>query len=286
MQKEYSQEKLDNMLKKYTGLPDPRASISNNKTKKIIRRQPVVTKQEDYITNVEIKVTEKQNKIISIPIISLISWIKKRGKLIPPKIKILDFNITGISNDEYLLVKVPHPKGGEISTGIEKKELLMFKNANKIPVLDLDVSDMVMYNSGIKMIHPFNGGFIKCYTGKSNYLVASMANDQLIPYHITKIKNNNLLIYKENEIDIEEVIKELADKEKIKTLYNIILKEKSWKYMRTNGDIINYFLSIQKNIKDNTHHIKIDNIMIGMLTGVYPANQNLATHVSYQLQYL
>jgi len=278
MQEEYSQEELDNMLEKYTGLPD--LSILSGE-KKIIKKQKqqhvVVQQDKDLITNEEITVTESPDKVLSVPIISLISWVKKYGKSIPSDITTIGFNIPGISNDEYLLVKVPHPKGG--------KELLMFKNADKIPVVDLDISDMLIYNSGIKMIHPLNGGFIKCYTGKSNYLVASMATEQLIPYYMTKIKSNNLLICKENNINVQEVIDEFVDREKIKTLYNVILKEENWKDMRKNGDVFNYFLNLQKNIRDNAHHIKIDNIMIGILTGRYPADKNLATHVNYQLAY-
>lgn len=277
------QEELDNMLQKYTDLPKIGTS---NKQKKIINKKQhlVIQQKEDSITNKEITISEKPDKIISIPIVSLINWVKRYGKSIPSEIKTIDFDIIGISNDEYLLVKVPHPKGGEMS-GIERKELLMFKNANKIPVLDLDICDISMYNSGIRMIHPFNDGFIKCYAGKSNYLVVSMATMELIPYYMTKVKNNNLLIYKENKINIKKVIEENVDKEKIKTLYGVILKEKNWKNMITNEDVFKYFLNLQKGIKDNSHHIKIDNIMIGMLTGKYPEDHNLATHVSYQLQY-
>jgi len=281
---EYTQKELDDILKKYTGLPGLNILNKPNTNKIIKRKQPETIQQEDSITNEEMTVTEKIDKITSVPIISLVDWIKRYGKKsIPSEIKILEFDIAGISSNEYLLIKVPHPKGGEISPGIERKELLVFKNANKIPVLDLDISEISMYNSGIRMIHPFNDGFIKCYTGKPNYLIVSMTNNQLIPYCITKIKHNNILMYKENKINISEVIEEIADREKIKTLYNIILKEKNWKNMRTNGDIFKYFLNLQKNIRDSAHHIKIDNIMISMLTGKYPANENLATHVSYQL---
>jgi len=280
MQEEYSQKELEDILKKYTGLPD--LDISD-KPKRTIKKQPVVVQQEkDSITNEEIPIMEKPDKIVSLPIISLTNWIKRYGKSIPSEMKTVEFNIVGISSDEYLLIKVPHTKGGEISSGVERKELIMFKNADKIPIPDLDASEISVFNSGIRTIHPFNNCFIKCYTGKPNYLVVSMTNDHLIPYHITKIKNSNLLIYKENKTNLSEVINTIADKEKIKTLYGVILKEKNWKYMKTNGDVFNYFLKIQKNIKDNTHHIKIDNIMIGMLTGKYPSDHNLATHVSYQ----
>jgi len=285
MKEEYSQEELDAILKNYTGLSN--LDISN-KPKKIIKQkqQQVIVQEEDSITNEEIVIAEKPDKILSVPIISLVNWVRRYGRSIPSDMKVLEFNIVGISNDEYLLIKVPHPKGGNISPGVPRKELLMFKGANKIPVLDLDISEISIYGSGIRMVHPFNNGFIKCYTGKPNYLVAAMANDQLIPYYITKVKNNNLLVYKENTIELSKVINERVDREKIKTLYNIILKEEEWKNMKTNGDVFNYFLNLQKNIKDNAHHIKIDNIMIGMVIGKFPTDQNIATHVSYQIQYI
>lgn len=282
---QYSQEELDNMLQKYTGLPDLDTSDKRKKTLRNKREHVVLNKDDgDLISNDEIKIIKEQ-KTISVPIISLISWVKRYGNLLPDDIKTIDLRISGVSKDEYLLVKVPHPKGGELSTGVEKKELLMFKNANKIPVLDLPINSISMYSSGIKMIHTFNGGFIKCYTGKSNYLIASITNNRFIPYYMTKVKNTNSLIYKECKMIDDEIYNEMADKERIKTLYNVILKEKSWPTMRTNNDIFNYFLNIQKNIKDNSHHIKIDNIMIGMLTGDYPEDKNIATHVSYQLIY-
>jgi hypothetical protein len=277
MQEEYSQEELENMLKEYTGLPEPDTS---NKPKKIINKKlDVVQKVDDsdLITNKEIATEEDPNKIISIPIISLVNWIRRHGKSIPQEIKTVDFNIIGISNDEYLLVKVPKKRNSE------KKELLMFKDANKIPVLDLDISEISMYNSGIRMIHPFNDGFIKCYTGRPNYLIASLSNKELLPYYITKVKVNNSLIFKENESNIDNVLKEIASKEELKLVYPVIIKDKNWSSMRTNGEFFKYFLDLQKNIKDNAHHVKIDNIMISMIKGKHLTDKDLATHVSYQL---
>lgn len=265
-----SLEELENILKKYTGLPDEIPFKKSNR--KIIKRK------EDVIT--EEKILDNEYETVSL--ISLSEWMKKYNKSIPDYIKIINFDITGIPSDEYLLVKVPHPKGGQMDDGNERKELLMYKNINRIPVLDLDAVEINMYNSGIRLVHQFKNGFIKEYTGKGNYTVAVLTDNNLIPYHISKVKNN-ILIFRKNNFNIEKILKENIVKEEIKLLYKMILKNPNWPNMKTNEDVCNYFLELQKNLRDHAHHIKLDNIMIGMITGSYPENENIATHVNYQV---
>lgn len=278
---EYSEKELETMLNKHIGLKNE----DNNIDKKII----IEDKLDDIIENDDIIIENdvdkiKENKLITIPTISLNQWIKKYIDLIPENIKIIKYNITGVDNNEFLLVKVPHPIDEELSPGIRKQELIMFRFANRIPVLDLDIVEMSIYTNWIKMIHKYKDGFIKCYAGKANYLVSSLSNNKLIPYHIIKIKEKNHLIFIENNYNIEEILNNKPDMEIIKTLYENITKDEDWQNMKTNNDIFNYFIDLQKNIRNNIHHIKLDNIMIGMVTGTCPQNNNFAAHVKYQIK--
>jgi len=271
MQQKYNENELNRMLKQYTTLPehiDQPINIDN-----------IPIRNDDLILNENVSSNEKQEQ--SIPITSLINWTRKYNPSIPDNIKIVKFDISGISKDEYLLLKISLYKNGIMLDS--EKELVMFKNAHNIPVLDLDISEIMIYNSGIKMVHPFMDGFIKCYIGK-NYIVTSMADNRLIPYYIAKVKgsSNYDIIFKENSIDIDQILEEDVDREIIKTLYPIISKCKNWNEMIKNKDVCNYFISLQEMIRDNYHHIKLDNIMIGILTGKFPADHNFATHVIKQ----
>lgn len=271
MQQKYNENELNGMLKRYTTLQEQHIESIN------INSIPI--RNDDLILNEDVSLDDEEVRRL-IPITSLINWTRKYNSSIPDNIKIVKFDISGISKDEYLLLKIPLYKNGIMLD--DKKELIMFKNAHSIPVLDLNISEIMIYNSGIKMVHPFMNGFIKCYIGK-NYIVTSMVADNRIPYYITKVRGSNHdIIFKENNIDIDQVLEEDADREIIKTLYPIISKYKNWNDMIKNRDVCNYFISLQEVIRDNYHHIKLDNIMIGILTGKFPANHNFATHVYYQ----
>jgi hypothetical protein len=110
-----------------------------------------------------------------------------------------------------------------------------------------------------------------------------MANQNLIPYYIVKVKNNNAVLFKENTVNIEQQLTEPANREIVKTLYKVIANTENWSTMRSNGDMCEYFLNLQKDIRDNLHHIKIDNIMIGLMTGEFPTNETASTHVGRQI---
>jgi len=275
------------MIDGITGLaPNVDEMISPTKRKyrkkSIQETEPIV---EDCITElIEPTVVVRQEPKIAIPIISLTEWMKRHKTELPEgsDIKTVTAGIKGVDSDEYLFFSVPHPKGGFATDGNIRRELLIFRNANKIPTLDLPVSEISIYGSGFRMIHPFNNYRLKSYGGKAN-LVISMADENLIPYYIIKIKNNNAVLFKENEININEKLNELASREIVKMLYKVIENYENWPNMSTNGDMCNYFLNLQKEIRDNLHHIKLDNIMIGLITGEFPTTETSATHVSKQI---
>lgn len=273
------------MIDGITGLnPDIDAMITTKRKyhkKSIPLIEPDV---DDCITEIiETTPIEKQEPKIAIPIISLTEWMKRYKSELPEgsDIKAVMAGVKGVDSDEYLFFSVPHPKGGFSTDGSKRRELLIFRNANKVPALDLPVSEISIYGSGFRMVHPFNNYRLKSYGGKAS-LVVSMSNLNLIPYYITKIKNNNAVLFKENEINIDERLNELANKETVKMLYKVIANCENWSMMRTNKDMCDYFLNLQKDIRDNLHHVKLDNIMIGLVTGEFPTKET-STHVSKQI---
>jgi len=288
--KEFSEKELAEMLKEQvTGLPENLDDQITTKRKRpsgkiaLHGQKPTSSKEEDTITNEEIS-TEEEEVVTAIPTTSLISWFRRYKKTVPPDIKTIKFGVAGVEPDSYLFITVPNPKGGIIKNGEPKREVIMFRNANKIPVIDLPITDISIYPSGFRMVHPFNGSYFKCYGGKPNNLVISISNNMRIPYHIVKIKNSsNALILKENTINMDVRLNDEANREVIKTLYPVIANVDGWKNMRKNIDVCKFFLSLQRDIKDNAHHIKLDNIMIGMITGTFPDSKEKATHVDYQI---
>jgi len=274
------------MIEGITGIPkDIDAIVPTKRKYRKKSTQEIEPVVEDCITETTDQVSTTRQPKIAIPITSLSEWMKRYKTELPEgaDIKSVTAGVKGVNSDEYLFLSIPHPKGGFLSDGNKRRELLIFKNADKIPVLDLPVSEISVYNSGFRMVHIFNDYCLKCYGGKSNYLIISMAHQNLIPYYIVKVKNNNAVLFKENTINIEQRLTESANREMVKMLYKVIANTENWSTMRTNGDMCEYFLNLQKDIRDNLHHIKIDNIMIGLVTGEFPTNENTSTHVGRQI---
>lgn len=275
------------MIEGITGIPkDIDAIIPTKRKYRKKSDQETELVVEDCITETTDQViVERQVSRIAIPITSFTEWMKRYKTELPEgtDIKSVTAGVKGVNSDEYLFLSIPHPKGGFLPDGNRRRELLIFKNADKIPVLDLPVSEISVYNSGFRMVHVFNEYRLKCYGGKSNYLIVSMANQNLIPYYIVKVKNNNAVLFKENTVNIEQQLTEPANREIVKTLYKVIANTENWSTMRSNGDMCEYFLNLQKDIRDNLHHIKIDNIMIGLMTGEFPTNETASTHVGRQI---
>jgi len=288
--KSFSEEELADMIKKQlTSLPD---DLENELV--VRRKRPIgeivltnqrlpASNEEDSITNEEIPI-KNEEPVTAVPITSLVNWFGKYRETVPVHIKTVNFRVAGVNLDSYLFITIPHPNNGFIENGEPRREIIMFKDANRIPAIDLPISDISVYHSGFKMIHPFKNGYFKSYGGKSNNLIVSIASSNLIPYHILRIKNSNAIIFKENSKNYENVLNDEAQREIIKTLYPVITKSDNWLSMKKNIDICNHFLDLQKDIKDNAHHIKLDNIMIGILTGKFPTMKERTTRVGYQLQ--
>jgi len=288
--KDFSEQELAEMLKKQvTGLPENLDDRIIEKRKRppgkiaLHGQKPNPSSGEDTITNEEIS-TQEEETVTAIPTTSLISWFRKYKKTVPPDIKTIKFGVEGVESNSYLFITIPHPKGGITKNGEPKREIIMFKNANKIPVIDLPITEISIYPSGFRMVHPFNGSYFKCYGGKPNNLIISISNNMMIPYHIVKIKNSsNALIFKENTINMDVRLNDESNREVIKTLYPVIANINGWKNMIKNIDVCKFFLNLQRDIKDNAHHIKLDNIMIGMITGTFPDSKEKSTHVDYQM---
>lgn len=292
MNEKYDKKELDEMLKEQAcNLPDDldsevmtKRKISYSNIKLIDRDEKYKDSNEDSITNGEIPI-KKEKKRKAVPTTSLIRWFGKYQKSLPKNIETVNFRVVGVESDGYLFITVPNIKGGFTKNGEPKRDIIMFRNADRIPVIDLPVSKISIYQSGFRMIHPFKGGFFKCYGGKPNNLVVSMTNDTLIPYYMDQIKNSsNALIFKENSVNYKKKLDEAIDRSSIQVLYKVVTETKEWSSMNKNIDLCKYFLKIQENIRDNPHHIKIDNIMIGMMTGPgkFPTSKHSATHVKCQ----
>lgn len=278
------------MIEGITGIPKDMDAIISTKRKyrkKSTQEVESVESVEDCITETvdPVVAVGRQEPKIAIPITSFTEWMKRYKTELPEgtDIKSVTAGVKGVNSDEYLFLSAPHPKGGFLPDGNKRRELLIFKSADKIPVLDLPVSEISVYNSGFRMVHTFNEYRLKCYGGKSNNLIVAMADQNLIPYYIVKIKNNNAVLFKENITNIEQRLTEPASREIVKMLYKVITNTENWSQMRTNGDMCEFFLNLQKDIRDNLHHIKIDNIMIGLITGNFPTSETTSTHVGRQI---
>lgn len=177
-------------------------------------------------------------------------------------------NISGVDSEKTIILTSHDLLGTKDSDGNIKKKIHVFENADEQEVLDLDSTDMKIYNNGFKILYNFEGLVIKCYGIKSGLVVTfcHVINNQHLPYGMVKVNKNddNLIVFKFDRNAMVKKLKENAQKEDLVLLYKQISKVIT--KMTTNQEIIDWLLERQNGIVDVNHHIQIDNLLITTLT--------------------
>lgn len=175
--------------------------------------------------------------------------------------------IRGVDPVKNMIIAVSDGSGEVDDEGHEKRDLVIFKNAASIPVLDLPGMDIQIYNNGFRITYDCgNDVFIKAYGVKLGLIVVfcNKINDKLIPYAITRVKK------KDNEIEcqtseLNTIIEKLSSPLDIEALHLRYKQSSKSENLSTNEDAINWLLERQAEVTDINHHLQIDNVIIGTL---------------------
>lgn len=231
--------------------------------------EPVVFSENDLDLNVEeeteeLEVAEEEKPITYAPIkiTTLSQWIDPQVEKFP-NIKKPKVDIRGVDPTEQLILTI---KDKTEEDGSEKRKVVVFSNANEIPVLNMNAVDMQVYNNGFRIIYDLGAGiFVKSYGIKTGIISTFChdINDQFIPYAIVKSKKSD----KELEIPIadsklaEENLKKRIDIEAFQLRYKQAAKIE----FKTNQEAISWLLERQGGVEDINHHLQIDTVIIDTL---------------------
>ena len=211
-------------------------------------------------------VEEEEVSANTIGITGLSTWLEENVEKFP-NINIPRVSIRGVDPVRNMIIAVSDGSGEVDGEGHEKRDLFIFKHADLLPILDLEATDMQIYNNGFKVVYDYGEGiFVKCYGVKLGLIVVFCNNidGSLIPYSVTRIKK------KDNEIeciesDLAAITNKLAQPVDIEALHLRYKQSSKVEDLSTNGDAIDWLLARQAEVTDINHHLQIDNVIINTL---------------------
>jgi hypothetical protein len=196
-----------------------------------------------------------------IEIVSLSDWFDDNVENFPNITK-PTITVRGVDPSEQLIITIP-----EGPSDTEKRRLIVFDDANALPVLNIPAMDMRVYNNGFRIIYDYGSRlFIKSYgirTGLISVFCHDI-NDLLIPYSIVKSKKKptEVQVPVEDPSRVEAKLAEALDCEALQIRYKQSSKAEG---LQTNFDAVKWLLERQGSIEDINHHLQIDNVIIDTL---------------------
>ena len=195
-------------------------------------------------------------------IISLSTWFDTYVNKFP-NIRKPTVSIQGVDPVEQLIITV-------LASGSdEKRKLIVFDDAHKTPVLNLEPIDMRIYAVGFRIIYEnIDGVYIKSYrvrTGLISVLCLDL-EDIFIPFDIVRSKKHDSMVTIDlSSYDRDHIIEKMqqpVDRENLQLLYKQSAKAEN---LTTNLDAVKWLIERQGEIEDINHHLQIDNVIIDIL---------------------
>ena len=216
----------------------------------------------DIENTIQVATSMEEQTSNSIEITSLSEWFDSNVDNFP-NLRKPTVSIQGVDSNEQLIVIVVSTD----NNGAEKCKLLVFDDANIIPVLNLPAMDMQAYSNGFRIVYDLgNGIFIKSY-GVRKGLISVFChdvNDLLIPYAVSRSKKNDeyIEIISPDIAAPEAKLAEALDQESLQLRYKQSNKAEG---LNTNLDAVKWLIEKQSDIEDINHHLQIDNVIIDSL---------------------
>ena len=219
--------------------------------------------------NPEAEVPQVEEEVASneIPIVTLGGWFEKYGVNFT-NLHQVRVAIRGVDPTENLLISIDDPDGVELEDGQRKRSLKLFDDALIQPVLDMEPSDMQIYNNGFRVIYSINDDtHIKIYGVKTGLIAmfCHAISNGLIPYAkvVVKKKVDSIEIVAG---DIEAYLQQLIQPLDVETLHLLYRQSSKADTFATKGDAINWLLDRQDGITDINHHLEIDKVVMTLLS--------------------
>jgi hypothetical protein len=243
-----------------------RRTFSMNETlSKMVKEGP---QEEDHFgipddLNLDEQKVESQPEVdrSTIEIVSLSDWFDDNVENFPNITK-PTITVRGVDPAEQLIITIP-----EGASDSEKRKLIVFDDANILPVLNIPAMDMRVYNNGFRIIYDYGSGlFIKSYgirTGLISVFCHDI-NDLLVPYSIikSKKKDTEVQVPVGDAARVQSKLSETLDNEALQIRYKQSSKAEG---LQTNFDAVKWLLERQGSIEDINHHLQIDNVIIDTL---------------------
>jgi len=213
----------------------------------------------------EEQVQEEQANVIGIT--SLSNWFEANCTNFD-NINQVKVAIRGVDSDETLIMAVKDSSGEKDKEGHDKRNLRVYENADKHPVLNIPGATMDVYNNGFKIVYAYQENvFIKCYGVRTGLIAVFCINVEglLIPYATTRVKkkDTDLEVLTKNPAEIVDKLPLDADLEALQLLYK--QSAKAVEDLTTNRDVVEWMITRQAEVTDINHHLQIDGVLIDIL---------------------
>lgn len=222
--------------------------------------EPFGIPEEMSLDSTEETQTQQEAPRTSVEITSLSNWFDDNVENFPNITK-PTITVRGVDPNEQLIITIPE------GSDSEKRKLIVFDDANILPVLNIPAMDMRVYNNGFRIVYNFGGGiFIKSY-GIRTGLISVFCHDiddLLVPYEIikSKKKDTEIQVPTKDVSGVRQKIAEPLDNEALQIRYKQSSKAED---LQTNWDAVKWLLERQGSIEDINHHLQIDNVIIDTL---------------------
>lgn len=205
--------------------------------------------------------TPSQSDEFAIGTVCLYDWFEANHKNLPG-ITHTKVSIKDVNPKKFLIYKFPLP---DSETG--EWEIDMRRDAHIYQVLDMPGYAMMALTNGFMILYRYEDKFLKAYWTRTGLIIVFCVEVEgtiLIPYARVKLKKAGKGI-NVPEADPTSIIQKLtrpADIEAVMLLYPQF--EKFREGINTNQDVLVWFTQRQQEMRDTTHLLQIDNVLISI----------------------
>lgn len=221
------------------------------------------TKSEETVEpNIKVEETDGPD----IDVMRLSDWFVENSKNFGA-INHVKADIRGVDSNDTLIMTVPTPTEAKP----DKRRLVVIDEASIIPVLNLPAEVFEVYpNETFRIVsQEIDGKVIKSYGVKTGIIVTHCVkiDDYVVPYKIERIKKKHKDGLSFIDIDADAIKAKLSEETNIENLeiqYKQLTKAKTG--MSTVEDVMEWMLERQVGITDVNHHLKLDELIIQMIS--------------------
>jgi len=205
--------------------------------------------------------TPSQSDQFNIRTMCLYDWFEVNHKILPG-ISHTKVSIKDVNPKRFLIYKYLDPDGETGEWAID-----LIKNAHIYQVLDLPGYAMMVLTNGFLIIYRQGDKVLKAYWTRTGLVIVfciEIEGTILVPYARVKLKKRGKGI-NIPEVDSTSIIQKLtrpADIEAVILLYPQF--EKFREGVTTNQDVLVWFTQRQAEMRDTTHLLQIDNVLISI----------------------